>query len=411
MPIAATNQAALRIIEELTFGATPATPALKELRYTGESLIHNKETVVSEVIRSDRQRDFLAEVAASAEGDIETEVAFGDELDLLLEGALWGTVTDTDTGSDIGSGEMAVVAASRTFTRSDGGGDFVADGFVPGMWFRTEGFLASSGANNGTFRIETVTTTVITAEAGFGDVGNLVDESPAASTRFFNRRITNGTTARSYTIEKDFNDITQFEVFQGMRFAGMTLTAEVGAIVTATYSLSGRGNVQIDADRANLPTDSATETAADTTEQMNATSNAGQVFEGGAALTTCLNSIALTVENNLRNISCIGDKFPAEVNAGFVDVTGTIEAYFEDEVLFEKFLDHTQSALIFSFMDAAGNEVFVQLPRIFYSSGSPVVPSGNEDILLSMEFTAIRDTSATGTGQTILFDLLPATLP
>lgn len=499
MPIAATNNAALRVIEEATFGTTPASPALKELRFTGESLVASKETVVSEVIRSDRQRDFLAEVAASAEGDVNTELAFGDELDLLLRGVLQsefsisyigtgrasgaqtidaaapsdptvdgGTLTraagsfltdgftvgelidlagtTTEDGrykikavtatvitvepnigaaplsADTGAGTesvtntvlgLDVVAATRTITRDDAL-NWADDGFAVGQWVNLSGFTTSSGANNGTYRVESLSGSDMVVQAGFGNQANLVDETGSGDEIAFQKRIENGTTPRSYTFEKDYNDITQFQSFQGMRFGSMALNVAVGEIVTATYTLSGRGNVQMDPSRSNLPTTGATEVAADTTEQMNATSNVGQLFENvgdtgtGTPLATCVNSIAMTIENNLRAINCVGEKFPREVNSGFVDVTGTLEAYFEDETLFNEFVNHTEANLVFTFADAAGNEIYVTLPRLFFSSGSPQVSGGNEDILLSMEFTAIRDQTF---GKTVVFELVPASLP
>lgn len=494
MPIAATNNVALRVVEEAVFGTTPATPALKGLRFTSESLVANKETAVSEVIRQDRQRDFLAEVAASGEGDIGIELAFGDEFDLMARGVLQaefdithigtgnasglqtlttaapvdptldgGTITrsagsfltdgfhvgelidlaGTTTedgrykiqsltatvitvepnigaaplGADPGAGTesvtntvlgLDVVAAARTITRDDAI-NWVDDGFAIGEWVRLENFTVSAGVNNGIYKIENLASAVMTVAAGYGNEPNLVDETGSGDEVAYGKRISNGTTPRSYTFEKEYTDIGQFQTFEGMRFANMALTIEVGSIVSATVAVSGEGNVQMAATRATLPTNGATETDPDTTEQMNATSNVGNLFEGGAALTTCLQSIALTIENNLRNVNCVGNKFPQEVNSGFVDVTGTLEATFEDAALFNKFVNHTSSSLEFSFTDAAGNVIVVTMPRIFYGTGSPTTPGGNDEVDLSLEFTSIRE-QVVG-GKTILFDVLPAVLP
>ena len=73
------------------WGGTPDTgplaPKAYELRMTGETLVHNKQTVVSETIRTDRMRDTLSEVAVSVEGDINFELSFRD-WELMLQGAL-----------------------------------------------------------------------------------------------------------------------------------------------------------------------------------------------------------------------------------------------------------------------------------------------------------------------------------
>ena len=495
MPIATTNQVALRIIEEATFGLTPTSPALKGLRFTNEGLIANKETAVSEVIRSDRQRDFLAEVQASGEGDIGLEPAFGDELDLMLRGVLQsefdvvyigtlrvhaaenidstaptasdthgGTLTltssillnsivvgepvdlagsgtqdgryriesissdgltvtvdatdgDAPLATEVGSGDESltnttlgvdVVAGTRTISRDDGV-NWADDGFEVGAWIRLAGMTTSSGANNGIYKIESLSTVDLVAQTGYGNVGNLVDETGAGHEQVYMKKIKNGQTPRSYTLEKEYIDVTQYQVFKGMRFASLALSVETGAIVTGTLTMSGKGDVDMDPDRSNLSTSGASEVDPDTSLQLNATSNVGNLFEGGAALTTAIGAIAITIENNLRNVDVVGSKFPSDVNSGFVDVTGSLTAFFEDKVLFDKFIEHTQSALAFSFTDGDGNVIVFELPRIYYGTGSPTTPGGNEEVDMAMEFTAIRE-QVTG-GVSIEIDVLPATLP
>lgn len=495
MAIATTNQVAVRIIEEATFGTTPSTPALKGLRFTSEGLLANKETAVSEVIRLDRQRDFLAEVQASAEGDLGLEPAFGDELDLILRGILQsefdivnlgslrthgaesiectapgasdthggtldfassiittgilvgetidlaGTATqdgryrvksiasdglsctveaddgDAPLATEAGSGDetitnttvgVDVTAATRTLARDDTV-NWEDDGFKVGAWIRLAGMVASSGANNGIYKIESMTTTSLVVETGYGNQASLVDETGPGSEQVYQKKIKNGATARSYTVEKEFIDVVQYEVFKGMRMASLALNVETGSIVNATLSFSGRGDVDMDPDRSNLSTTGASEVDPDTTLQLNATSNVGNLFEGGSALATAIGAIAITIENNLRMVNVVGDKFPQDVNAGFVDVTGTLTAFFENKALFDKFIDHTQSSLSFSLTDGDGNVVVVDLPRIYYGTGSPTTPGGNEEVDLAMEFTAIRE-QVTG-GVTIEFDVIPASIP
>ena len=65
--------------------------------------------------------------------------------------------------------QINIVASARTLTRVSG--DFLADGFGPGQAIATTGF--TTGANNGSWVIESVTATVITVVTGAG----LVDET------------------------------------------------------------------------------------------------------------------------------------------------------------------------------------------------------------------------------------------
>lgn len=89
MPLQAgtSNRTALRIVPEVTFGVTPATPALENIRYTGESLAYAIKTAVSNEIRADRMTSDIVVVGADVSGDINVELSFLS-FDTLLQGAL-----------------------------------------------------------------------------------------------------------------------------------------------------------------------------------------------------------------------------------------------------------------------------------------------------------------------------------
>lgn len=92
MGLGTSNRTALRYIAEVTFGTTPATPALKDLRYTGESLAANISTVRSNEIRSDRNVSDLIRTGSEAGGDIDCEMSYGS-YDDFIEAVCAGTWT------------------------------------------------------------------------------------------------------------------------------------------------------------------------------------------------------------------------------------------------------------------------------------------------------------------------------
>lgn len=84
-----TNRVALGVVEEVTPGTTPATPAFESLRITGApSLAFAPTTVPTEEIRPDRNITDLILVDAEASGEVTMELSHGAE-DTLLEGALF----------------------------------------------------------------------------------------------------------------------------------------------------------------------------------------------------------------------------------------------------------------------------------------------------------------------------------
>lgn len=94
MPFSATFDSSLtgiRFVEETTPGVTPATPAMRELEITGESLNNTRDTIASSSFRSDRQVPGTTIVSESSTGDLNVELKYSPELQLLWESALQGT--------------------------------------------------------------------------------------------------------------------------------------------------------------------------------------------------------------------------------------------------------------------------------------------------------------------------------
>lgn len=110
-----TNRVSLRFVEEATYGTTPTTPYLKAIPFTAASdLGQTPETVVSDIIRDDRQVSDLILVGSSAAGGFDTELAY-EVHDELLEGVMystWGAPGLTATATDIAIVTDGITSAS-----------------------------------------------------------------------------------------------------------------------------------------------------------------------------------------------------------------------------------------------------------------------------------------------------------
>jgi hypothetical protein len=153
-----TNRVQLGLVEEVTLGVTPATPAIQALRITNApSLAFEPNTVVSEEIRSDRQITDLILVGADAGGEVGFELSF-EALDIIFGGALQNTFVNITRRigrpgeiTSVASGDMTVV-------------DPTGDDFVVGMMVETRNF--GEAANNLVARAETLssgTNLIVTA--------------------------------------------------------------------------------------------------------------------------------------------------------------------------------------------------------------------------------------------------------
>jgi len=217
----------------------------------------------------------------------------------------------------------------------------------------------------------------------------------------------NGNGRKSLVLEKFFSDIVEYLGFNGLRGATMTFTAESGSIVNGAFTINGK-EALLDVD----PTASRSGQTVPSTvnDPLNGTTNLGTIEEAGVALTTALQSIELEIGNNLRVKPQIGSKSPIDVGYGFVDVTGTVTAYFQDMALYRKFINHTSSSLRFRFTDgdgSTGNVMEFTIPKLFFSDGNPTAEGGNDDVLLPLEFTAVRDAT---TSAVLVIDIVEAGL-
>lgn len=130
------NRVAVKYVKEVTFGTTPASPTMTNVRLTGESLKQGTGTVVSQEIRTDRQVPDVIRVSIIDQGDINFELSPGGSgtagpFDDFIASAL---EAGTTWPADVVSTGTFTPATSTTFTRASG--SFIADGLVANTWVR-----------------------------------------------------------------------------------------------------------------------------------------------------------------------------------------------------------------------------------------------------------------------------------
>jgi hypothetical protein len=376
MPYGTSSRVQLRAKPEATFGTVPGTGNHYAVRLTGESLKYAVQTTTSQEIRSDRQIADLILTGAGASGGVNFEWSFG-EYDDLLQGVLfgtWGNLAGT-------TGETTITAtfAATTITAATG---TPFTNIIAGQWVRVSG--AVNAQNNGWFKVVTPTSaTVLTFAAA-----TFTAEVSTANVKVQASRLKNGTTQRSYALERSNADLTQFTVFRGMTPASLSLSIKPGSILTGAIEFMGKDGAR--AATTYLP---GTTTASLTGAVYNGVSNVANILEGGAAITTtAITAFDLSVSNNLRGQQAIGTLGYVGVGAGTSNVTGSISMYFADGTYYDKFLAATATSLSLRVQNGAGGEGYVMtLPNIKYTDGSYPTPGINQDIMVTLPFQALRD--------------------
>lgn len=399
MPLASSSRVGLRIKPEVTFGTPVTASACYALRTTGESLKYGISTDTSKEIRSDRQTTDLIVTGANTAGGIDFELSYA-EYDPLIAATLQGTYTVFGT-----NGVSAAVPTSATFaagTLTAGAATSGANIFTAlalGQWVKIAG-SSISGQNIIAQVSKTVapTATVLTFEGTpfTGATGN-----GGAAVTVAAARITNGTTQRSFTVEKNFADISQTLTYTGMTLNKLSLALAAGSILTGSFDFIGKSATSQAGTLLH-----ATVTPSTAFAVMNGVNNVANILEGGSALAgTYIKSLSMDLANNLRGQDAIGTLGYVDIASGSIDCTGSLEVYFANNTLYQKFIANTASSLSFQVSDAAGNGYVITLPNIKYSDANITAGSINQDVMVSMSFTALRDATS---GNTIVIDRVGA---
>jgi len=196
-------------------------------------------------------------------------------------------------------------------------------------------------------------------------------------------------TPQSASIETGFQDVSQFFTVDGLRCGGIEMEVAAGSIVTGQSTLMGRATKRASTEKLTGAAYTALEAPA--TEVVSATANVGALTVNGVEQATAINSIQFSIEGNLRNQQAIGSKFPVGIAAGRLNLTGTIEAYFADGEMYDRFINHETVSLTFPIIDQDKNTYYFTIPA-FKVTSDPIAPGGlDQDVMESLEFSAFRD--------------------
>lgn len=204
--------------------------------------------------------------------------------------------------------------------------------------------------------------------------------------------VTVGTTDRSFSLEKEFGDISRFVQLSGMRVGGMSLSLAYGSIITGSFTFAGNGVTTATTSLVGL----GSTTAATTTGVLNASSDVGTVSIDGVATNICINSLNLNLDNGLRAIECIGSDAPKDQRKGTSNITGSVEMYLDTDsfLLYGDVLTQTAMSLEYTVTDGTNSYTF-KLPNIKLSGEAPTSTGLDSDVMVSFDFTALQDATET----------------
>lgn len=368
------DEVTLGYVEETTFGTTPASPTLIDLRFESEDLKAESDFIESKELDATRNVKDLIRVGHRVTGTIDGELSYG-AYDDFLEAAL---MSSGWVAQDSNSGTTLSCAAS-TQRISDSGNGFT--GFDQYSWVKVSGFTES--ANNGYFKIADVDGSGGWIELEKG-LTSLVDESAGDSvTVIQGAYITNGTTFRSFAIEREYTDLSnEFVMFNGVSMRGFSMEVNAKGIIDIKFNCLGKTETSATATAASGTT------AAPTNDVMNGIDDLLELLEAGSD--TGVLSWNLALDNNQDERLQCGTLGPVSIKSGKCRATGGINLYYTAKALADKFLNVTASSMTVV-VEKDSDAYIIELPRTKYSTAPRGASGTNEDVKLPLNYTAIED--------------------
>jgi len=401
MAIASADRVRLAYVVESIPGTTPTTPALQIVRLTGESLDVTRENIVSSELRADRNVMDLIQVGGGAGGGMEFELSYGTYDDLLASAlqSSWsgGSAADPDkivTVTDMINGVYTIAAQPAaparitvtrtvagsadtagvvTITGTDANDNPITEDITPG---------ATGVTISGQKTFKTVTLVVGSGWTSDGTADQITVGVAAMATV-----LKNGSTPKSFTLERTLLDLSPnaYFRFKGMQANGFSLTCATKEIVKGSFDFLGMSG-----EAAEEAISGATYLDATTGEVMDAASGfAGFSVAGLSGVH--VSSLSLDATNNLRAPTAAGSVDALGIGAGRFELSGSLEAYFEDIELYEAFLDGDATSLAFTLGSTAGEKYTFTIPNLKFETGTVQAQGNDSDIMASMTYRGLYD--------------------
>lgn len=362
------NNTRFTVVEEVTAGTTPTNPAWLALRTLGSTLQPDNQVILSKEIRSNRNPPGAKLGSPASRGSLPFELHFDSSLAFwkLLKASIQ---TDAET------------AATTPVAAVDGN--------------TTPNHLLASGIETGIEVGDVVQVTKtgvlryvrITAVAS----GDLTYEGTNLATTGLTvkrgLRVKNGSTPKNFSmLESNYapngSTYERFELFTGQGVEGFALSATLGAITTGEFPIIGVGSAGLT--ETDPSTGTPTYTDAVTTEVHDSLNNVPSI-QVAAGEYPC-QSVQFSWRNGLRPRGVIGQRTPTGVGSGQFRGSGTITAYYDDIVEYNKALAGTLSSAIFVSRDSAGKAYVFSIPSIRWGNPTRTNKTQDEQIVTNLPF-------------------------
>lgn len=368
------NQIRVSIVQESTFGVTPASPTMLILPTTGQSLRDRLGYQQSQTIRSDRNVQDLIRLSKAAGGGIPCEFTYSASGEALFS-AIRAILCSSETAAT-----TQVTGVSCTSDVLSGGSGNVETGIEVGDIVRvlTSADVLVSYAKVVALDVGAHTVTV--------ETGSLANGTNYKVLR--GARMKNGTTERSFTIEVARLDLQKAQIFTGCTFDSMDFNIADEAITTASFSVQAQSSTRVSALSTDVFITSATYTAPVSNPVLDSIA-VPEIRVAGA--TYAAKAIGMSFSNNVAPRTQIGALGPQSMRFGQFGASGRVTAYMDGFDDFDDYANNTAADMWLAMIDPSNKGWSFSFPQTKYSDVGADTRGPNQDDLKELAVTAYAD--------------------
>lgn len=382
--------------KETTWGTLAGATSAKYLRRVSGVFNLKKETFESGEIRTDYQVADMRHGIRSAEGSLSGELSprtYADFFQAIV-------ARDFTAGVAATAQTLTIAAGSGTaYTVTRAAGSFLTDGFKIGTVVRLSGANLNAANIAKNLLVTGVTALALTVQVLNGSTLTAQATAAASDVTTVGKTTyvpTSGHTDQSFTVEEFYTDISQSEVYTGMKVGSIGVSIPASGFTTTDISFMGKDMAQTGTTQY-----FTTPTAAGTDFTM-ASTNGLLVVDGTPV--ALLTSVDFSIERSMENAQVVGSNSIADMLSGRIRCTGNFSAYFTNGTFRDYFANESTISLVVTVASSnAANADFISFTFPKIKVGSADKNDGESGITTTHSFTALLNdvTSAGLEGTTV----------
>ena len=365
--------------KETTWGELPANTGAKYLRRVSADFNLTKETYQSEEMRLDYQVADFRHGVRRAEGSLNGEFSAGSYADFFA-----AAVRKDFAAVTLPTASVTVTTTSGTYKLVRTAGSFITDGWKVGMVVRCAGLttVADNGKNLVVAVVSALDVTVVPLD---GSV--LTAQGTAASATFtVPGKVTyaplSGHTDNSFTVEQWYQDISQNEVYTGMKINSVGVSIPATGMTTVDFGFMGK-----DLTKTGTTQYFTSPTAAGATGIFAGVN--GVVLYNGVSVAV-ITDASVNINSDMTDAVVLGSNSIADVFEGRITVDGSMSVYFQDATFRDVFKDEVEVSIVFALTANNAKDAdfaTISLPRV--KLGSFTKADSMDGVIASCDFTAL----------------------